>query len=900
LINVDDTWEPALVSATQAHADHQYPTRLRGWKIASRLRIIVIAPLVAVVGFAGFALAASVRQADRASDLGVLSDLATDAGALAYQLQRERVSAADLLTNGTPRQESAFAEQTAASDEAVAQYRRQRAVVPQVSPGMATVLNRIDTSLAGLAPLRAQVRTAANASVSAMTFSYRIVIADLLAYREATSQGVASTEIADDIRAAAALAKAGEAIGQQQVAVMRALAAGQLTPALQQDITASRTGFTESSLTFLGLASPQWRVWWEQAGSGEEILALQRLQDEVSRARAGDELKLDAGQWITATQAQARRLYEVQQRVDAAVRVDIEGARVDQRQRAVLEGVAMLVALLLTLVVTWAVARQITRRLRRLRDAANTVAFNELPHLVAELRSADRAAVHPEALAMQIAPLERFSKDEIGEVGQAFSAVHRAAVRTAAEQAVMRANTADIFIHLSRREQRLVDAVLAQVDTVEKDETDPERLQQLYTLDHLATRMARINASLLVLGGVGVGRVRRDDVPLPMVLQAAMSQIENYTRIRLGVVDGDVAVMPDAVDEVVHLLAELMDNATSYAPPDSDTWVTARGLGDRVIVQISDEGVGLPPARLAQLNELVAHPPAIDVAAIRAMGLVVVGQLANRLGATVELRPAPKLGTIAEVSLPGAIIRPVPLEAQLPAAGRPPVDLPRTAAYRSRGAERALPVAPIFQSGSALPIPVSPPVTLSAPVPLSPAPAPGGGGGYGGPPPSRRPPPPRREIDQTEELLIFEQVNSWFRAGSTTETNGNGHSQPPSVEPEPQPAPTPEPKSEPAAPTTYRSSGWQTPGDDGWAAAEAALMPQVESKTPSGLPIRQPQRHLVPGGINAPADRQDHSEQRDPAQVAAAMSAYARGVAARRPIVVNGNPATDAKTGERK
>jgi signal transduction histidine kinase len=893
-----------LASATQAHADHQYPTRLRGWKIASRLRIIVIAPLVAVVGFAGFALAASVRQADRASDLGVLFDLATDAGALAYQLQRERVAAADLLTNGTPKQESAFAEQTAASDEAVGQYRRQRALVPTVAPGMATVLSRIDTSLAGLAPLRAQVRTAANASVSAMTFSYRIVIADLLAYREATAQGVASTEIADDIRAAAALAKAGEAIGQQQVAVMRALAAGELTPALQQDITASRTGFTESSLTFLGLARPQWRVWWEQAGSGEEIVALQRLQDEVSRARAGDELKLDTGQWITATQTQARRLYEVQQRVDAAVRVDIESARVDQRQRAVLEGVAMLVALLLTLVVTWAVARQITRRLRRLRDAANTVAFNELPHLVAELRNADRAAVHPEALAMQVAPLERFSKDEIGEVGQAFSAVHRAAVRTAAEQAVMRANTADIFIHLSRREQRLVDAVLAQVDTVEKDETDPERLQQLYTLDHLATRMARINASLLVLGGVGVGRVRREDVPLPMVLQAAMSQIEHYTRIRLGVVDADVAVVPDAVDEVVHLLAELMDNATSYAPPDSDTWVTARGLGDRVIVQISDEGVGLPPARLAQLNELVARPPAIDVAAIRAMGLVVVGQLANRLGASVELRPGPKLGTIAEVALPGAIVRPVPLEAQLPAAGRPPVDLPRTAAYRSRGAERALP-APIFRSGSALPIPVSPPVTVSAPVPAAPAPVPGGGGGYGGPPSSRRP-PPRREDDQTEELLIFEQVNSWFRAGTTaTDTNGstngstngnaNGsgiaHAEPSSDVPEPPPA-------QEAAPTTYRGGGWETPGDDGWRAASAALTPQVEAKTPSGLPIRQPQRHLVPGGISVPIDRQDRPEHRDPAQVAAAMSAYARGVANRRPVLINGNAAPEAKTGE--
>ncbi|BCB87210.1 sensor histidine kinase [Phytohabitans suffuscus] len=884
------------------------------------MRIIVAAPLVAVVGFAGLALAGSVQQAERASDLGVLARLGADAGTLAYQLQRERVSAADLLATGGTRQEDAYAKQTAETDQAVAQYRRQRALVPSVPSGTAAVLQRIDGSINDLGPLRAQVRTAANASVSAMTFSYRIIIADLLAYREAIAQGVESAEIADQIRASSALSKAGESVGQQQVAVMRALAAGQLTPAMQQDITASRTGFTENSLTFLSLASPEWRVWWEQAGSGQEIVGLQRLQDQVSRAEPGTRLRLPTADWINATQSWALRLYEVQQRVDSAVFDRIDAARVDERRNAILEAAAMAVALALTVLVTWAVARQITHRLRRLRDEANAVAFDELPAMVEELRRPD-ASVHPEMLAAQVTTsMEKGSGDEIGEVGEAFTAVHRAAVRTAAEQAVMRANTAKIFIHLSRREQRLVDSVLAQVDLVEQDETDPERLQRLYTLDNLATRMARINASLLVLGGVGVGRMRHEDVPLSKMLQAALSQIEHYERVRLGVVDSDVAVARDGVDEVVHLLAELMDNATTYAPPESETWVTARSLGDRVIVQISDEGVGLPKERLAQLNHLLSRPPAIDVAAVRAMGLVVVGQLAIRLGATVELRPGPRLGTIAEVSLPGKLIRAVPEDQELPSAGHSSLfGGPLEAGIRMDG-----------------PIPVSPaPAGMQIPLPRVPhaGPFPGangglpvqrgqngglhgqqggtpqggiqqgqngglpgrGGGAHGAlpalpPKPPAPPPPPDpiavqgrapvREIDQTQELIIFEQVNSWFRAD-----HGVGLEQ--------REMPSPPPVVEPPVPPAV--ANWSTPGDDGWRAASQLDTPQVAGTTRTGLPIRKPQAHLIPGAVPPNGD-QGRSEQRDPAQVASAMSAYARGVAGRRPLA-NATPNNDA-TGE--
>ncbi|WP_406080819.1 nitrate- and nitrite sensing domain-containing protein [Micromonospora sp. NBC_00858] len=792
------------------------------------MRLIVAAPLVAVIGFAGLALTESARQTSRASDLEVLARLGSEAGDLAYRLQRERIAAADLLTYAAPEQQDAFSAEMAATDAAAARYRRQRDRVPADADTSRALLGRIDAALDGLAPLRTQVRTAAHASVSAMTFSYRIAIADLINFRENVSHGVVNAQLADGIRASAALSKTAEAIGQQQIAVLRAVAAGELTPAMQQDITGARTSYTESSLSFLALAPTDWSLWWEQAGTGKEALALQRMQDDVSRAQPGTRLELATTSWVSTTQERSARLAELRGRVDAAVLDDVRAAHADQRRRAVAEAVGVLLALLLTALVTWAVARQITRRLRRLRDAANAVAFEQLPAVVARLQRPDSSTVDPQELARQqsTTALEPSSDDEIGELGQAFSAVHRAAVQTAAEQAVMRANTADIFIHLSRREQRLVDAVLAQVDRVERDETDPDRLHQLYTLDNLATRMGRINASLLVLGGVGVGRVRQHDVPLQQVLQAALSQIEHYARIRLGMIDGDVAVAAKAVDEVVHLLAELMDNATAYSPPGSETWVTGRSLGDRVIVQISDEGVGLPPPRLQQLNDLLARPPAIDVAAVRAMGLVVVGQLAARLGATVQLRRGPRRGTLAEATLPAAIIRSLPPEEYLLAPGRLSRRAARTAGppppYRSHQeptagrppAERTLPAAPVFRP---------------APTPVDRGEAP------------------------TEELLIFEEVNHWFHTDVV-----NGHD----------------------------SREWSSPADDAWRTAAQAHTPEVAATTNSGLPKRQPQRHLVPGGVTVP-QQQQRSEYRDPAQVATAMAAYARGVASRRRTPIN-------------
>jgi len=529
---------------------------------------------------------------------------------------------------------------------------------------------------------------------------------------------------------------------------------------------------------------------------------------------------------------------------------------------------AMALALLLTMLVAYAVARQITRQLQGLREAAQTVAFERLPAVVHELRITSRAStISPDQVAARSATsvraafgLDRVGVDEIGSVVQAFAEVHQAAVRTAAEQAIMRANTADIFVHLSRRCQRLVDSLLAQVDVVERDETDPDRLRQLYELDNLATRMSRINASLLVLGGVGIGRVRSDDVPLPKILQAGLSQIQHYTRVRFGIIDQDVSIVAEAVDDVVHLFAELMDNATCYSPPDSEAWITARSLGDRVIVQIGDEGVGLPPQRREALNDLLLRPPAVDVAAIRSMGLVVVGHLAARFGARVELRSGPRLGTIAEVTLTPRVFR----TAQ-------PSQAPRRLPERGGNAPAgALPVGPAAGS----PPPTWPPAVVLSDRPHAfdaetPQPA------FGAEDLPRR---TGAADDTTAELPIFEQVNNWFHPRNSRKSSGPtpapAQRRPPPAEASGQ---MPTPRGTPRCGTDT----WRTRADEAWRAATALGERHDEDLTPAGLPQRVPQRHLVPQPPSS-TTHQSRADQRDPTTVAAALSAYARGVAGRQ------------------
>jgi len=873
------------LSAGAAHTrsgDHRRRWLTRG-SIVRLLRLLVAVPLVAVIGFAGIALQGTVRQVINTNRVTDLVQLSAEAGTLARALQAERVVAAVELTADRETASDSYAQQVARTDAAIATFQQQRTEVTGDNP----VLRRVDAGLDALTTVREQVRSSPRVSLSAIAFSYRILIADLLAFRTSVvAENSAAT--ADLVRAAVAVSEASEAIGQQQIIVLRSLGSP-LTAAGQQESAGAQARFVEASNSFLELAGQEWVVRWEQIGTDPQVVAGQRLQDQVGRTLPGERFGINADAWVEATEGWIGQLFGIQRQMDAAVADAVAAERQQRLYAAVLQGVGILLVLVLTAALTGVVARRITKRLRSLRNIVTTVAYDRLPAVVRELDAAAPGTVQPDEVAdRSVSEFPITGTDEIAEVATATRALHREAVRVAGVQAVLRANVSEIFVHLSRREQRLVDAMLAQVDRVERDETDPDRLEQLYQLDHLATRMARINQSLLVLGGSGISRVRQEAVPLDNVIQAALSQIEHYTRVRIGTVDRELSVAGAAVDEVAHLLAELLDNATRYSPPETEVMVTGHALSDRAIVEVVDQGVGLSEQRCAQLSAQLASPGTVDVSGVRAMGLSVVARLAARHGVRVELRPGSSGGTVAEIMMPASVITRRPVQNPEPApalAGhaRPSLVGGRPIVPAAFGGDR-----PVINAGRA---------TVNAPAPLfRPAPTPESAPA---PPPAPAPPftpaPPPTPAPPFTPAPPPTPAPSPVPAAASASVSVPAPTRPVSAPPTAAAAATAG-----TAVTEARRSvnGWfktamdgdsvivTWPNDEGerWTAATTAVTTAATTTATSaadqvGLPRRVPQHHLIP---DAPQPASDAPRKLDPGAVSAAMSAYAKGVAGRR------------------
>ncbi|MEV4442417.1 ATP-binding protein [Streptomyces sp. NPDC049577] len=311
----------------------------------------------------------------------------------------------------------------------------------------------------------------------------------------------------------------------------------------------------------------------------------------------------------------------------------------------------MVFALIVAFVVAGMMARRMSRNMRRLRGAAFDIAEQRLPALVDQLSRTD-----PGRVDTRVEPIPITTRDEIGEVARAFDQVHREAVRLAAEQALLRGNVNAIFTNLSRRSQSLIEGQLTLITELENNEADPDQLENLFRLDHLATRMRRNGENLLILAGEEPGRRWDQPIPLVDVLRAASSEVEAYERIELsGVPDAEIHGL--AVTDLVHLLAELLENATTFSSPHTKVRVTATRLPDgRVMVEIHDKGIGLTAEDFADINHKLANPPTVDAAISQRMGLFVVGRLATRHGIRVQLRPSgEQAGTTSLVMLPDAI-----------------------------------------------------------------------------------------------------------------------------------------------------------------------------------------------------------------------------------------------------
>ncbi|MFD7289167.1 nitrate- and nitrite sensing domain-containing protein [Streptomyces sp. NPDC059863] len=355
--------------------------------------------------------------------------------------------------------------------------------------------------------------------------------------------------------------------------------------------------------------------------------------------------------WMAASTATFDGYTEIEKDlVDKAV---TEAAQISDNARndAIINGAVVVVALLAAFILAGMMARQMSRSMRSLRTAAFGIAEQRLPMLVDQLSRAE-----PGRVDTRVQPIPIDSRDEIGEVARAFDQVHREAVRLAAEQAMLRGNVNAIFTNLSRRNQSLIEGQLSLISDLENNEGDPDQLENLFKLDHLATRMRRNGENLLVLAGEEPGRRWNQPVPLVDVLRAASSEVESYERIELSGVP-ETEIHGQSVTDLVHLLAELLENATTFSSPQTKVRVTATRLPDgRVMIEIHDKGIGLTAEDFADINHKLANPPTVDAAVSQRMGLFVVGRLSDRHGIRVQLRPSgEQAGTTSLVMLPDAI-----------------------------------------------------------------------------------------------------------------------------------------------------------------------------------------------------------------------------------------------------
>jgi signal transduction histidine kinase/aspartokinase-like uncharacterized kinase len=663
---------------------------LRDRSIGFKLGLIMLVPTLAtvVVGFG--ALATNIGIAHDADRARILAGLAADTGRLVHDLQNERAAVTMMLaSNDSDEKKNATAEfdnLVKASDEAARDYTAHRAALTGLPANFRALFSTIDDGLNSVTALRQQLAKKDVSQILPNTAidRYTNLISSLLAIRDSAAQLAGDSALSYEMRAAAGISQCKEYVSQERIKVLRILDAKELTAQSLDEFIGTLKGQEQALAAFKVVATPAQLNLQEQRVSGPDVREAGIFATEIRKIPDKLALSFSADQWDKAMIGWSNKVREVENAIDEQTAVDAKRQRDSAQAQVYLDSGLLAALILFAVLIAWFVARSMARSLRELRHGALGVAQFGLPQAVARLRDPTLSSqLSPHEVAQQIAePLPVRSRDEFGQVTEAFNAVHLEAVRTAAEQAALRSSVSTMFVNLARRSQILVDRLIGHLDRLERGEEDPDRLAELFQLDHLATRMRRNDENLLVLAGADSTRVQREPAALIDVLRAAQSEVEHYTRIEFGVIDRDIEAAAHAVNDLVHLVAELFDNATAFSPPDSTVIVEARRVGDRAVLYVEDHGIGISPDQLAELNERLATPPMVDVAVSRMMGLVVVARLAARHGVKVELRPAPERGTVADVLLPTSVLvsRAVsgrgaptssPLVREMPTAARP-------------------------------------------------------------------------------------------------------------------------------------------------------------------------------------------------------------------------------------
>ncbi|MFF7378115.1 nitrate- and nitrite sensing domain-containing protein [Streptomyces massasporeus] len=625
-----------------------------------RLSLVLLA-LVPSVTLAAMWGVTTIQMFSEGLRLRDQTDLSRSTGAMGTDatlaLQRERsLSAAWLATPKGSR--AALDTQRAETDKAVAKLVGQADAIEKAPSRISDRLYSVLGSVGSLEYYRDQVDNPTDITAQQALDQYSSIIDDQIHAFQELSQ-VDDGDLTSQAGPLIGLEHAAELVSREDAQLTLAWPAGHLDDK-------AWTQFTELVNTRRWLVQDQVvpQLTGDAKAQTERILAsrewqtLQSVEDQVLAARnasaSADRIALPDAQkrWSAAMDTLSRQYTGLIERQTAGL-LERSADKADALLlKAALLSTGGLLALLLCVGMSWRITRSLSRRLRGLRRAAVSLAQERLPDVVARLDRGE--TVDPESATPEL----DYGHDELGQVARAFNTAQRTAVHTAVELADTRRGFQKIILGIARQSQNLVNLQLSKLDTLEREHTDPDILKGLYELDSTASQLRRYEENLVIVSGERPGRSWTEPVALMDILRSAVGEVAEYQRVEV-LTEEEVYVAPPAVADVIHLLAELIDNATAYSPAPSPVTVRAGMVAKGLAVEVEDRGLGMSEEDYTSFNEQLAVPPQFDVVALAddlRLGMFVVAQLAHRHGIAVTLRSSPYGGTTAIVLIPHEIV----------------------------------------------------------------------------------------------------------------------------------------------------------------------------------------------------------------------------------------------------
>lgn len=597
----------------------------------------------------GYAAAAQTIDDLAAEESGALAE---DLTALAEQIRVEARYATSLFADAA--EWRAVLEETyPAVDDQLAQLADRVDEFGDSTPEALTSLNDVGALSGGLADLRQSTRSG-GVIVPTLTGFYNGMLDDLIGASEDVAVTMTDADMITRLRAFGDMDLLIENIAREGVLGERLIRTGEFArdgrevevlrdQMLRTNI--SQEAAQASTVALEGVSNAP--ALGAELDFSEAEASFVEIRTTISAGIDFNLQQQDLGVWSQAVDDQASVYEPVRETVWTQVDTGATTATQNALIQAIVTGIVGALVVIASVVLALLIARRIVSPLRRLTAAATQVRV-ELPRLVDRVARPDHDV---DVSHMQI-PVE--SRDEIGQLADAFNGANETTLAIAGEQAALRASIAEMFVNVARRDQVLLNRQLSSIDEMERHEDDPETLTKLFSLDHLATRMRRNSESLLVLAGIDTGRRMRQAMPLSDVIRTASSEIELYERVTLEL-DADPAMVGHTALITAHMLAELLENATVFSDPNSPVAVRTSQRGDEYVVEIADAGIGMSAAELDDARRRIGSTAASEILGAQRLGMFVVGRIARRIGARVEINSTEGVGTVASVALPQSL-----------------------------------------------------------------------------------------------------------------------------------------------------------------------------------------------------------------------------------------------------